>query len=238
VAFFKGVRATIVKISPADGQSLEEIDLALQQLVSEAVGSRGIVDVLEQAGVKRPDISVFSDEFLAELAGIEQRNLAREMLERLLRDEIKVRSLQNAVQARKFSDMLSEAINRYENRSLTTMQLIEHLIAFAKELRDEPKRAEEMNLSENELAFYDALAQSKSAVEVLGDAQLRAIARDLVKSVRESATIDWNLREGVRAGIRLKIKKLLRKHGYPPDATENATDQVLEQAELLCQIAA
>ena len=238
VAFFKGVRATIVKISPAGGQSLEEIDLALQQFVSEAVGSRGIVDVLEQAGVKRPDISVFSDEFLAELAGIEQRNLAREMLERLLRDEIKVRSLQNAVQARKFSDMLSEAINRYENRSLTTMQLIEHLIAFAKELRDEPKRAEEMNLSENELAFYDALAQSKSAVEVLGDAQLRAIARDLVKSVRESATIDWNLREGVRAGIRLKIKKLLRKHGYPPDATENATDQVLEQAELLCQIAA
>jgi len=238
VAFFKGVRATIVKVSPAGGQTLEEIDLALQQLVSEAVGSRGIVDVLEQAGVKRPDISVFSDEFLAELAGIEQRNLAREMLERLLRDEIKVRSRQNAVQARRFSDMLSEAVNKYESRSLTTMQLIEHLIAFAKELRDEPKRAEEMNLSEDELAFYDALAQSKSAIEVLGDAKLRAIARDLVKSVRESATIDWNLREGVRASIRLKIKKLLRKYGYPPDATENATDQVLEQAELLCQIAA
>lgn len=238
VAFFKGVRATIVKISPAGGQSLEEIDLALQQLVSEAVGSRGIVDVLEQAGVKRPDLSVFSDEFLAELAGIEQRNLAREMLERLLRDEIKVRSRQNAVQARKFSDMLTEAINKYESRSLTTMQLIEHLVEFAKELRDEPKRAEEMGLSEDELAFYDALAQSKSAVEVLGDAQLRAIARDLVKSVRESATIDWNLRESVRAGIRLKIKKILRKHGYPPDATEGATEEVLEQAELLCQVAA
>jgi len=237
VAFFKGVRATIVKISPAVGQSLEEIDLALQQLVSEAVGSRGIVDVLEQAGIQRPDISVFSDEFLAELAGIEQRNLAREMLERLLRDEIKVRSRQNAVQARKFSDMLAEAINKYESRSLTTMQLIEHLIEFAKELRDEPKRAEEMGLSEDELAFYDALAQSKSAVEVLGDEQLRAIARDLVKSVRESATIDWSLRESVRAGIRLKIKKLLRRHGYPPDVTESATDQVLEQAALLCQAA-
>jgi type I restriction enzyme R subunit len=238
VAFFKGVRATIVKISPSGGQSLEDIDLALQQLVSEAVGSRGIVDVLEQAGIRWPDISVFSDEFLAELAGIEQRNLAREMLERLLRDDIKVRSRQNAVQARKFSHMLAEAINKYENRSLTTMQLIAHLIEFAKELRDEPKRAEEMGLSEDELAFYDALAQSKSAVDVLGDAQLRAIARDLVKSVRESATIDWNLRESVRAGIRLKIKKLLRKHGYPPDATEKATDQVLEQAELLCQTAA
>lgn len=238
VAFFKGVRATIIKISPIGGQSLEEIDLALQQLVSEAVGSRGIVDVLEQAGVKRPDISVFSDDFLAELAGIEQRNLAREMLERLLRDEIKVRSRQNAVQARKFSDMLAEAINKYESRSLTTMQLIEHLIEFAKELRDEPKRAEQMGLSEDELAFYDALAVSKSALEFLGDVRLRAIARDLVKSVRESATIDWNLRESVRAGIRLKIKKLLRKHGYPPDATESATEQVLEQAELLCRVAA
>ncbi len=238
VAFFKGVRATIVKISPAGGQSLEEIDLALQQLVSEAVGSRGIVDVLEQAGIQRPDISVFSNEFLAELAGIEQRNLAREMLERLLRDEIKVRSRQNAVQARKFSDMLAEAINKYESRSLTTMQLIEHLIEFAKELRDEPKRAEQMGLSDDELAFYDALAQSKSAVEVLGDERLRVIARDLVKSVHESATIDWNLRESVRAGIRLKIKKLLRKHGYPPDAMESAAKQVLEQAELLCQVAA
>jgi type I restriction enzyme R subunit len=238
VAFFKGVRATIVKISPAGGQSLEEIDLALQQLVSEAVGSGGVVDVLEHAGVKRPDISVFSDDFLAEIAGIEQRNLAREMLERLLRDEIKVRSRQNAVQARKFSELLSEAISKYENRSLTTMQLIERLIEFAKELRDEPKRAETMGLSEDELAFYDALAQSKSAVDVLGDAKLRAIARDLLQSVRESATIDWNLREGVRAGIRLKIKKLLKKHGYPPDATERATEQVLEQAELLCRIAA
>ena len=237
VAFFKGVRATIVKASPAGGQTLEEIDLALQQLVSEAIGSRGVVDVLEQAGVKRPDISVFSDEFLAEIAGIEQRNLAREMLERLLRDEIKVRSRQNAVQARKFSDMLSDTLKKYESRSLTTMQLIEHLIEFAKELRDEPKRAEEMGLSEEELAFYDALAQSSSAVQVLGDAKLRAIARDLVKSVRESATIDWNLRESVRAGIRLKIKKLLRKHGYPPDATGGATEQVLEQAELLCQVA-
>ncbi len=238
VAFFKGVRATIVKISPTGGQSLEEIDLALQQLVSEAVGSRGVVDVLAQAGIQRPDISVFSDEFLAELAGIEQRNLAREMLERLLRDEIKVRSRQNAVQARKFSEMLAEAINKYESRSLTTMQLIEHLIEFAKEIRDEPKRADELGLSADELAFYDALAQSKSAVEVLGDEKLREIARDLLQSVRASATIDWKHRESVRAGIRLKIKKLLRRHGYPPDATDKATDQVLEQAELLCEAAA
>lgn len=238
VAFFKGVRATILKVEPSAGQSLEEVDLALQQLVSEAVGSQGIVDVLEQAGAKLPDISVFSDDFLAELAGMEQRNLAREMLERLIRDEIKVRSRQNAVQARKFSDMLSETIKRYENHALTTVQVIEQLIEFAKELRDEPKRAEEMGLNEDELAFYDALADNDSAVQVLGNEQLRVIARELVTSVRESVTIDWNLRESARAGIRLKIKRILRKNGYPPDKAERATEQVLEQAELLCQTAA
>jgi type I restriction enzyme, R subunit len=238
VAFFKGVRATIVKASPRTGQTAEEIDLALQQLVSEAVGSQGIIDVLAQGGKNRPDISVFSDDFLAEIAGMEQRNLAREMLERLLRDEIKVRSKQNAVQSRKFSELLGDAIKKYDSRSITTTQLIEHLIDFAKELRDDPKRAESMGLSEDEVAFYDALATSENAVKVLGDAKLRAIARDLVKSVRESATIDWNLRESVRAGIKLKIKKILRKHGYPPETTDQATDQVLEQAELLCQIAA
>jgi type I restriction enzyme R subunit len=238
VAFFKGVRATIIKVSPAHGQSLEEIDIALAQLVSEAIGSRGIVDVLDQAGVKRPDISVFSDEFLSEIASMEQRNLAREMLERLLRDEIKVRSRRNAVQARKFSDMLSEAISRYHSKSLTTMQLIQSLIDFAKELRDEPKRAEAMDLSDDELAFYDALAQSESAIDVPGDAQLRLIACELVKSVRDNATIDWNLRASVRASIRLRIKKILKKHKYPPDASESATEQVLEQAELLYQAAA
>jgi len=168
---------------------------------------------------------------------MEQRNLAREMLERLLRDEIKVRSRQNAVQARKFSEMLSEAITRYHSKSLTAMQLIQHLIEFAKELRDEPKRAESMGLSEDELAFYDALAQSDSAMEVLGDVQLRVIARELVKSVRENATIDWNLRASVRASMRLRIKKILKYHKYPPDCSESATEQVLEQAELVLQAA-
>jgi len=238
IAFFKGVRVTIVKISPSGGQTLEEVDLALQQLVSDAIGSQGVVDVLEQAGITRPDISIFSDEFFAEIAGMQQRNLAREMLERLLRDEIKVRSKQNAVQARKFSEMLSDSLERYESKSLTTTQLIEHLVKFAKELRDDPKRAEAMGLTEDEVAFYDALAASESALQILGDAKLRAIARDLVKSVRENTTIDWNLREGVKAGIRLKIKKLLRKHGYPPETTDKATEQVLEQAELLCQAVA
>lgn len=238
VAFFKAVRATIVKASPSTGQSLEDLDIALAQLVSSAVSSQGVVDVLAQAGIKRPDISVFSDEFLGELKGLEQRNLAREMLEKLLRDEIKVRSRQNAVQARRFSEMLEAAVKKYDNRSIDTIQLIERLIEFAKELRDDPKRAEQMGLSEDEVAFYDALATSASAVEVLGDEQLRAIARDLVKSVRENVTIDWNLRESSKANIRLTIKRILRKHGYPPDKTESAAEQVLEQAELFSYIAA
>ena len=238
IAFFRGVRVTIVKISPSGGQTLEEVDLALQQLVSDAIGSQGVIDVLAEAGIIRPDISIFSDEFFAEIAGMAQRNLAREMLERLLRDEIKARSKQNAVQARKFSDMLSESIERYESKSLSTTQLIGHLVKFAKELRDDPKRAESMGLTDDEVAFYDALAESKSALEILGDVKLRAIARDLVKSVRDNASIDWNLREGVKARIRLKIKKLLRKHGYPPETTDKAADQVLEQAELLCQAVA
>jgi type I restriction enzyme R subunit len=217
---------------------LEDLDIALAQLVSSAVSSQGVVDVLAQAGIKRPDISVFSDEFLGELKGLEQRNLAREMLEKLLRDEIKVRSRQNAVQARRFSEMLEDAVKKYDNRSIDTIQLIERLIQFAKELRDDPKRAEQMGLSEDEVAFYDALATSESAVEVLGDEQLRGIARDLVKSIRENVTIDWNLRESSKANIRLTIKRILRKHGYPPDKTESAAEQVLEQAELFSYMAA
>jgi type I restriction enzyme R subunit len=238
VAYFKGVRATIVKISPSNGQSLEDVELALQQLVSEAVSSQGVVDVLAAAGVNKPDISVFSDEFLAEVQGLEHKNLARQMLEKLLRDEIKVRSRTNAVQSRKFSEMLDSAVRKYDNRSIDTVQFIEHLIEFAKELRDDPKRAEQLGLNEDEVAFYDALADNESALSVLGDKQLRIIARELVQSVRASVTIDWNLKESAKAIIRLKIRKILQKHGYPPDKTENATRQVLAQAELLCKEAA
>ena len=170
---------------------------------------------------------------------MEQRNLAREMLERLLRDEIKVRiAAERGSSPKVLGNVIGSHHDRYHSKSLTAMQLIQHLIEFAKELRDEPERATLMGLSADELAFYDALAQSESAVQVLGDVQLRTIARELVKSVRENATIDWNLRAGVRAGIRLRIKKILKKHGYPPDARDSATEQVLEQAELLCQTAA
>jgi type I restriction enzyme, R subunit len=210
----------------------------LQQLVSAAVSSDGVVDVLRQAGIKQPDISVFSDEFLAEIKGLEQRNLAKEMLEKLLRDEIKVRSKSNAIQARKFSEMLDEAVHRYDNRSIDTVELIERLIEFAKELRDDPKRAEELGLSDDEVAFYDALADNETALQVLGDETLRTIARELVKSIRESVTIDWNLRETAKAAIRLRIKRILRKYRYPPDKAEKATQQVLEQAELLCKTVA
>ena len=186
----------------------------------------------------RPDISVFSDEFLAEVQGLEHKNLARQMLEKLLRDEIKVRSRTNAVQSRKFSEKLDAAVRKYDSRSIDTVQFIEHLIEFAKELRDDPKRAEQLGLNEDEVAFYDALADNESALSVLGDKQLRIIARELVQSVRASVTIDWNLKESAKAIIRLKIRKILQKYGYPPDKAETATRQVLAQAELLCKEAA
>ncbi|MBV9718019.1 MAG: type I restriction endonuclease subunit R [Candidatus Eremiobacteraeota bacterium] len=232
VAFFRGVRATIVKATPPGAQSAEDVDLALQQLVSEAVATQGVVDVLAQAGIKRPDISVFSDDFLAEIKDLPQKNLAQQMLQRLLRQEIKVREKSNAVQARKFSEMLEEAVRRYDNRSIDTVQLIERLIEFAKELRDDPKRAEQLGLTEEEVAFYDALADNESAVEVLGDDALRTIARELVKNLRENITIDWNLRESARAGLQVSVKRLLRRYGYPPDKTDKATNQVLMQASL------
>ncbi len=232
IAFFRGVRSTIVKALPPGVQSPEDVGLALQQLVSEAVATQGVVDVLAQAGIKRPDISVFSDEFLAEIKALPQKNLAQQMLQRLLREEIKVREKANAVQARKFSEMLEEALRRYDNRSIDTVQLIERLIEFAKELRDDPKRAEQLGLTDEEVAFYDALADNESAVEVLGDATLRDIARELVRSVRANVTIDWNLRESARAGLQVRVKRILRRYGYPPDKAERATEQVLRQASL------
>jgi len=232
IAFFQGVRATIMKASPAGAATAEDVSLALQQLVSEAISAQGVVDVLERAGIKRPDISVFSDEFLAEIQGLPQKNLAREMLEKLVRDEIKMRSKANAIRSRRFSELLEDAVRRYDNRSIDTIQLIEKLIEFAKELRDDPKRAEQLGLSEEEVAFYDALAENESAIQVLGDVKLRDIARELVKSVRENVTIDWNLRENARAAVQVKVKRILRRHGYPPDKAECATEEVLKQATL------
>ena len=205
----------------------------MRQIVSRAVAPDGVMDIFAAAGLKKPDISILSEEFLAEVRGMPQRNLAVELLRKLLNGELAARRRKNVVQARSFAEMLEQTIRRYQSRAVEAAQVIEELIGLARDLREANARGEELGLSEDELAFYDALGINDSAVQVLGDETLRDIARELVETVRGNVTIDWTLRENVRANLRRLVKRVLRKHGYPPDKQEAATRTVLEQAEVL-----
>ena len=233
VAFFQAVEAVLAKRAPADARPEEELDHAVRQIISRAVAPEGVVDIFAAAGLEKPDISILSDEFLAEVRGMPQRNLAVELLQKLLKGELKTRRRKNVVQARSFAEMLEQTIRKYQNRAIEAAQVIEELIQLAKEMREAGARGEQLGLSEDELAFYDALETNDSAVKVLGDETLRGIARELVETVRNNVTIDWTLRENVRAQLRVLVKRILRKHGYPPDKQEKATQTVLEQAALL-----
>ncbi len=236
VGFFQAVRAALAKATPSgDGKTPDELDTAIRQIVSKAVASDEVVDIFGAAGLKKPDISILSDEFLEEVRGLPHRNLAVELLQRLLNDEIKVRSRKNVVQARSFAEMLEESIRKYQNRTIEAAAVIAELIELAKQMREVHKRGEALGLSEDEIAFYDALEVNDSAVQVLGDEILRTIARKLVEAVRRSVTIDWTVRENARANIRVIVKRILRRYGYPPDQQEKATHTVLEQAEVLCK---
>jgi type I restriction enzyme R subunit len=233
VGFFQAVRAVLAKGAPGERKTDEELDFAIRQIVSKALVSDGVVDIFAAAGLKKPDISILSDEFLVEVRGMPQRNLAVELLQKLLKGEIKARAKRNVVQARSFADLLEQALRKYQNRAIETAQVIEELIGLAQEMREANARGEKLGLSEDELAFYDALETNDSAVKVLGDETLRGIARELVQTVRANVTIDWTLRENVQAQLRVLVKRILRKHGYPPDKQEQATKTVLEQAALL-----
>jgi len=235
VAFFQAVRAVLAKKAPGEQRTEEELDHAIRQIVSKAVASEGVVDIFAAAGLKKPDISILSEEFLAEVRGMPQRNLAVELLKKLLSGEIRTKRRKNVVQARSFAEMLEEAIRRYQNRAIEAAQVIEELIALARTMREADARGESLGLSEDEIAFYDALETNDSAVKILGDSTLRTIARELVKTVRSNVTIDWTIRENVRAKLRVYVKRILRKHGYPPDKQEKATQTVLEQAEVLSE---
>lgn len=239
VGFFQVIRAQLIKATPTGRKSPEELDVAVRQIVSKAVASEGIVDIFATAGLKNPDISILSDEFLADVQGLPQKNLALEMLRKLLNDEIKRRGKRNVVAARSFRELLEKSVQKYHNRAIETAQIIQELIDLAKEIRESDRRGEKLKLTDDELAFYDALADNDSAVEVLGDLTVRDIARELAEKVKQSATIDWTIKETVRAGMRAMVKRLLRKYGYPPDKQEAATTLVLQQAEILCgQVAA
>ena len=237
VGFFQAVRAALSKRATGEARPEEDLDLdlAVRQIISRAVASEGVVDIFAAAGLDKPDISVLSDEFLAEVQGMPQRNLAVELLQKLLKGELYIRRRKNVVQARSFAEMLEHTLRRYQNRAIEAAQVIEELIQLAKEMREANARGEQLGLSDDELAFYDALETNDSAVQVLGDETLRAIARELVDTVRSNVTIDWTLRENVRAKLRAMVKRILRKHGYPPDKQEKATVTVLEQAEVLSE---
>ena len=235
LAFFQAVRASLAKRAPGETRSNEELDTALRQIVSRAVASEDVIDIFEAAGLRKPDISILSDEFLAEVRNMPQKNLAVELLRKLLRNEIRQRRKSNVVQARSFLEMLEASLRRYQNRAIEAAQVIEELLELARDMRVAHARGEELGLSDDELAFYDALETNDSAVQVLGDETLRQIARELVEKVRANVSIDWTVRENVRARLRVLVKRILRQHGYPPDKQEQATRTVLEQAEVLSE---
>jgi type I restriction enzyme R subunit len=235
IAFYQCVQSALLKNVDREGTA-ESLDHAIQQLVSRAVVADGeVIDVFTAAGLKKPDISILSEEFLNEVRGIKHKNVAAELLAKLLQSQIATRSARNVVQGRQFSEMLKKTLNAYHNRAITTQAIIEELITLAKDLDAAAKRGEEMNLSEEELAFYDALAANESAVRAMGDQKLRVIAAELVSKVRSSVTIDWTLRESARAGIKVAVKRILGKYGYPPDLQDAAVQTVLLQAESLCK---
>jgi type I restriction enzyme, R subunit len=233
VAFFQAVRAVLAKRAPGEAKTEEELDLAVRQIVSRAVASEGVVDIFAAAGLKKPDLSILSEEFLAEVRGMPQRNLAVELLRKLLSGEIQTRRRKNVVQARSFSEMLEHSIRRYQNRAIEAAAVIEELIGLAKEMREANARGTALGLGDDELAFYDALETNDSAVRVLGDETLRAIARELVATVRANVTIDWTVRENVRAQLRRA------REAHPAQARRRllllVRQTVLEQAEVLSE---
>ena len=233
VAFFQAVKSVLDKRARGEARTDEDLDHAVRQIVSRAVASEEVLDIFTAAGLEKPDVSILSEEFLVEVQGMPQRNLAVELLQKLLKGELAVRWRKNVVQARSFAELLEKTLRLYQNRGIETAQVIEELIQLARDLRDANTRGEKLGLSEDELAFYDALETNDSAVQVLGDETLRDIARKLVETVRRNVTIDWTLRENVRANLRRHIKRILRKHGYPPDKQEKAALTVIEQAEVL-----
>ena len=201
MAFFQAFRSALSKPSAGEVRAEDELDHAVRQIISRAVAPEGVIDIFEAAGLDRPDISILSEEFLAEVRGMPHRNLAVELLQKLLKGEVSTRRRKNVVQARSFAELLEQSLRRYENRSIEAAQVIEELIELARDMREAGARGEQLGLSEDELAFYDALETNDSAVQVLGDETLRAIARELVETVRRNVTIDWTLRENVRPNL-------------------------------------
>ncbi len=233
VAFFQAVRAALAKTGSAAGTSAGERDFAIQQLLDRAVVSTEIVDILAAAGIETPDISILSDQFLAEVQQLPQKNLALEALRKLLNDEIRSRSKTHIVESKRFSERLEAAIARYHTNAISTVEVLQELIAIAKDVSAAHRRGEEEGLSQEEVAFYLALAENESAVQIMGNDALKVIAHELLVKLKGSVTVDWSKRESARARMRVLVKNILREHGYPPDLQSGAIQTVLQQAEAL-----
>lgn len=236
IGFHKSVKAGIVKMISVDAKKKtnSQLDAELNQLISKSISSDEVIDILEAVGLQKPNIAILSDEFLEEVKGMKQKNLAVELLNRLLKGKVKAFSRRNLIQSKRFSELLENALKKYQNRAIETTQVIMELIELAKEINEAHKRGQNTGLTEDEIAFYDALAESESAKELMGDEILKQIARDLTVSIKKNMSVDWNLRDSVQAKMRMIIKKLLKKYGYPPDKTEKAVSTVMEQARLMC----
>jgi type I restriction enzyme, R subunit len=238
VAFFQTVRAFIAKFEQTGGlggPTMEDYDQAIRQIVSDAVTSDKVINIFDAAGLKNPNVAVLSDEFLQEVQGLERKNVALEVLKRLLNDEIRTMEKKFLVKSRSFAKMLEETIKKYQNQTIEAAQVIAELVELAKKIRDEKNRGGDLNLTEDEVAFYDALCANDSAIMELGDDTLKKIAQELVVMLRKNTSIDWTLKQSVQAKLRVLVKKLLNKYKYPPDKQELATKTVLEQAEILCK---
>jgi type I restriction enzyme R subunit len=238
VAFFQAVKARLVKFDTpiGGGKSDTEIETAIKQIVDEALSSDKVIDIFDAAGIDKPDISgleILSEDFLQEVQGMQHKNLAIELLKKILNNELKVRAKTNLVKSKKLLEMLEAAIKRYQNNLLTTAEIIQELINIAKQIKEADKEGEKLGLNNDEVAFYNALEVNDSAVQVLGDDTLKHIAREIADKVRANTTIDWTIRESARAKLMVLVKRTLNKYGYPPDKQQKAIDTVLKQAELM-----
>jgi type I restriction enzyme R subunit len=234
VAFFQAVKARLVKFDRAGtGKTDEELETAIRQVIDQALVSSQVVDVFDAAGIKKPDISIFTDEFMLEVKNMKHKNLAFETLKKLLNDEIKARATQNYVQSKTLMEMLEDSIKRYHNKIITAAEVIEELINLGKEIRSRDQEPAEMGLSNYEYAFYVAVADNQSARELMSKEKLRELAIVLTEKLRQNASIDWNIKESVKAKLKVIVKRTLREYGYPPDMQMLATDAVLHQATLL-----
>lgn len=231
VGFFQAVRSAIVKSSPSAKLNSRSKQFAIEQLIDASVSNAEIVDILSAAGLQSPDISILSDEFLMEMQNMDRKNLALDALQKLLNGEIKSRAKRNVVQSKAFSERLEEAVARYHSNAISTVEMIQELINLAKEIKSAADRGAEEGLSDDELAFYDALAQNQSAVEVMGNEQLRIIAHELLENMKSNATVDWHKKESARAKMRILVRRILKKFGYPPDLAKAAVKTVIAQAE-------